>query len=62
VLADEPTGNLDIETGNDVLALLRDSCRSADATLVMATHSNEARELADRVLGIHQSAISEQSR
>jgi len=62
VLADEPTGNLDIDTGSDVLALLRDSCRSADATLIMATHSSEARALADRVLGINQSAVSEQSR
>jgi putative ABC transport system ATP-binding protein len=62
VLADEPTGNLDIDTGNDVLALLRDSCRSANATLVMATHSHEAVELADRVLGISQSIVTEQLR
>jgi ABC-type lipoprotein export system ATPase subunit len=42
-----------------VLGLLRDSCRSADATLVMATHSNEAVVLADRVLGIDHSVIAE---
>ena len=52
VLADEPTGNLDIETAEQVLELLRDSCRQRNATLVMATHSTEAAALADRIVTI----------
>jgi len=61
VLADEPTGNLDIDTGNDVLALLRASCHAADATLVMATHSTDAVALADRVLSVTQSGVAERA-
>ncbi len=52
VLADEPTGNLDVETAGQVLELLRDSCRQRNATLVMATHSAEAAALADRIVTI----------
>ncbi|RZV52168.1 MAG: ATP-binding cassette domain-containing protein, partial [Pseudomonadales bacterium] len=52
VITDEPTGNLDAETADEVLRLLVDSCREHDATLIMATHSREAAALADRTLGI----------
>src|SRR5690606_38906934 len=50
VLADEPTGNLDEETGEQVLALLDRLTRQAGKNLVMATHSAEAAAYADRVL------------
>jgi putative ABC transport system ATP-binding protein len=50
VLADEPTGNLDAETGRQVLALLARMHRAAGTALIMATHSREAVNLADRVL------------
>lgn len=50
VLADEPTGNLDTETGQQVLELLTRMHRATGTTLVMATHSREAVNLADRVL------------
>jgi len=49
ILADEPTGNLDLDTGNDILNLIDEVCRSTSATLIMATHSQEATWLADRV-------------
>jgi len=50
VLADEPTGNLDAETGRHVLALLLDLARASEQTLVMVTHSREVAASADRVL------------
>lgn len=49
VLADEPTGNLDEETGETVLRLLLDLTRDAGKTLIMATHNPEIVPLADRV-------------
>jgi putative ABC transport system ATP-binding protein len=53
VLADEPTGNLDEETGMQVLALLLELTRDAGRTLVMATHNPEIVPLADTVCQIH---------
>jgi len=50
VLADEPTGNLDLETGRQVLELLDRLTRRAGRTMVIATHSAEVAGLADRVL------------
>jgi putative ABC transport system ATP-binding protein len=59
VLADEPTGNLDAETANQVLDLLRRSCRERQATLVMATHSIEVAAQADRVISIRSGRIED---
>ncbi|MGB7339611.1 MAG: ABC transporter ATP-binding protein [Phototrophicaceae bacterium] len=53
VLADEPTGNLDEDTGESVMQLLLDLTRTAGKTLVMATHSPEIVPLADRVARIN---------
>lgn len=50
VLADEPTGNLDEETGDSVLHLLLELTRDAGKTLFMATHAPEIAGQADRVL------------
>ena len=52
LLADEPTGNLDAETGEAVLSLLLRLSRSAGKTLIMATHATEIAERADRVFHI----------
>jgi len=57
VLADEPTGNLDLETAERVLGLLDDACRKHGATLVMATHSREVVGRADRVLTIRHGRL-----
>jgi len=54
VLADEPTGNLDEDTGKNVLALLLELTRDVGKTLVMATHNPEIVPLADRVCRIHE--------
>ena len=59
VLADEPTGNLDLETGERVLALLEELVRSRGRTMVMATHSREVAALADRVLTIRDGHLEE---
>ncbi|MCC6804646.1 MAG: ABC transporter ATP-binding protein [Anaerolineae bacterium] len=53
VLADEPTGNLDEETGKQVLTLLLELTRDRGRTLVMATHNPEIVPLADTVCRIH---------
>jgi putative ABC transport system ATP-binding protein len=57
VLADEPTGNLDADTADRVLALLGGLCRRRGTTLVLATHSREAAALADRVVVIEHGRI-----
>ena len=57
VLADEPTGNLDEETGKQVLALLLELTRDAGKTLIMATHNPEIVPLADRVCRIHDGQL-----
>ncbi len=57
VLADEPTGNLDLETGKEVLELLVQLVRDSGVTLVMVTHSTEVMELADRVLSIEDGKL-----
>ncbi|MFW6070598.1 MAG: ABC transporter ATP-binding protein [bacterium] len=53
VLADEPTGNLDEDTGERVLALLLELTQDAGKTLLMATHSPDVAPLADHVYRIH---------
>lgn len=50
ILADEPTGNLDEETGAQVISLLARLTREGNRTLLIVTHSLEATSLADRVL------------
>ncbi|MGR9101147.1 MAG: ABC transporter ATP-binding protein [Gammaproteobacteria bacterium] len=57
ILADEPTGNLDLETGEQVIDLLDELVRKAGKTLVMATHSREVIGIADRVLSIRNRDI-----
>jgi putative ABC transport system ATP-binding protein len=57
VLADEPTGNLDEDTGRSVLALLLELTRDAGKTLVMATHNPDIVPLADRVCRIHEGKL-----
>ncbi|MCU0464014.1 MAG: ABC transporter ATP-binding protein [Anaerolineae bacterium] len=57
VLADEPTGNLDDETGEKVLRLLLELTREAGKTLVMATHNPEIVRWADRVGRVHDGKL-----
>ncbi len=57
VLADEPTGNLDLDTARSVLQLLERSVRNADTALVMATHSREVIGLADHIVTIRDGQL-----
>jgi putative ABC transport system ATP-binding protein len=58
VLADEPTGNLDAETGRVVLNLLDQLTRQAKKNLVMVTHSEEVIGIADRVLHLRDGKLN----
>jgi putative ABC transport system ATP-binding protein len=62
VLADEPTGNLDLETGRQVIHLLDRLTRRAGRTMVMATHSPEVVGLADRIFRLHDGRLVEEGR
>jgi putative ABC transport system ATP-binding protein len=57
VLADEPTGNLDDETGRHVLTLLDSLTRQAGKNLILVTHSTEAAGYADRVFALHDGQL-----
>lgn len=59
ILADEPTGNLDLHHATRVVALLDELCRSGGKTLVMATHSREVAGKADRMLTIREGHLLE---
>ena len=57
LLADEPTGNLDLESGREVIDLFEACVRGAGAALVMATHSREMSGSADRVLELRDGSL-----
>jgi len=59
VLADEPTGNLDAETGSQVLGLLTELSRERRQTLVLVTHSLAVARAADRVLTLDRGRLTE---
>jgi putative ABC transport system ATP-binding protein len=61
VLADEPTGNLDLETGLQVLEILDRLTRRAGKTMVMVTHGREVIGLADRVFRMEDCRLVEDS-
>ena len=59
LLADEPTGNLDEETGEKVLNLLLDVTQSVNKTLIMATHNPAIAERADRIVKMQDGQLEE---
>lgn len=59
ILADEPTGNLDADTGAMILGLLLRLAREQDKTLVMVTHSSDVAEQADRIVKLDHGHLVE---
>ena len=62
VLADEPTGNLDSQSGQDVFALMREMNREIGVAFVMVTHDDRLAQAADRILLIEDGRIRELSK
>jgi putative ABC transport system ATP-binding protein len=62
ILADEPTGNLDSQTGGQVLRLLKELNRKFKQTILIATHSREADPLAHRIVYLKDGRIVEEQR
>lgn len=60
LLADEPTGNLDSATSQDVLGLLKITGEQFGQTIVMITHNEEIAQLADRIVRIEDGKIMQQ--
>lgn len=59
ILADEPTGNLDYDTGTQIIQLLDRLARQNNKTMIMATHSREVIGMADRVFSIKEGKLVE---
>lgn len=57
LLADEPTGNLDSRTSNDVLSLMKVTGQKFSQTMVMITHNEEIAQMADRIVRIEDGRI-----
>ena len=62
LLADEPTGNLDSKTSQDVLGLMKVTGRKFAQTMVMITHNEEIAQLSDRIVRIEDGRIADESR
>lgn len=57
ILADEPTGNLDTGTGDEVMALLKHSAKKYGQTLVVITHNEDIAQMADRTIVIEDGKV-----
>ena len=57
ILADEPTGNLDSRTSQDVMSLLKVTSQRFSQTIVMITHNEEVAQMADRIIRIEDGRI-----
>lgn len=57
ILADEPTGNLDTRTGDEVMALLKLSAKKYGQTLVVITHNEDIAQMADRTIMIEDGKV-----
>ncbi len=57
VLADEPTANLDLQTGADVIDMLKELCREMNVTVISATHDHKMLDICDRVVWIRDGQV-----
>ena len=60
ILADEPTGNLDLRTGQQVIELLKNMNREREVTIITATHDLKMLDVSDRILWMRDGVISKQ--
>lgn len=59
ILADEPTGNLDTQNSNEVIALLKEASRKYEQTIIMITHSRGIAQTADRILEVSDGMLTD---
>lgn len=59
ILADEPTGNLDSQNTNEVIALLKETSKKYEQTIVMITHSRSIAQTADRILQVSDGVLTD---
>jgi len=59
IMADEPTGNLDTQSGEEIMTLLKNLNKDRGTTLIIVTHDPEIAELTDRVISIRDGCIAE---
>jgi putative ABC transport system ATP-binding protein len=57
ILADEPTGNLDLKTGKDIITLLKDMNQKSGVTIISATHDAKMIDVSDRVVWVRDGRI-----
>jgi putative ABC transport system ATP-binding protein len=62
ILADEPSGNLDQKTGEEVMSLLFHLCTEHSTTLLLVTHNRELAQQCDRILQLTEGGLHEQSK
>ena len=62
ILADEPTGNLDTQNSNEVIALLREASQKYEQTIIMITHNRMIAQTADRVLEVSDGVLTDLGR
>ena len=62
ILADEPTGNLDTQNSNEVIALLKEASKKYEQTIIMITHSRSIAQTADRVLNVSDGVLTDLGR
>ncbi len=61
ILADEPTGNLDSESGASILGLLKELSKTDGKTIILVTHDPDAAEIADRIVRLKDGAVRKES-
>ena len=59
ILADEPTGHLDSQNSNEVIALLKDAARRYEQTIIMITHNRVIAQSADRILQVKDGVVTD---
>lgn len=59
ILADEPTGNLDSQNSREVIALLKETSKKYEQTIIMITHSRSIAQIADRILQVSDGKLTD---